>query len=214
MVKLSSKELFELLYGQYGETDWWPADSTYERMIGAILVQNTNWTNVELALDQLRRATALDAQNILALSQEDLIHLIRPAGFFKNKSRGILAMTKWLVSHHYNYQGIVNLYGKNLRQELMKLPNVGPETADVYLLYAFEQIEFVADKYAQKLYTHLGVEGIKNYPSLKQQVSMSGFTLLEAQEFHALIVEFGKDYLRGAGRFEESFLSGYRLMDK
>lgn len=211
MGKLSSKDLFHLLYDQYGETNWWPADSTYERMVGAILVQNTNWTNVELALDQLRQATDLQAHHILSLSQDDLISLIRPAGFFKNKSRGILAMTEWLVDHEMDYQNITENYGKNLRQELMKLPNVGPETADVYLLYAFRQIEFIADKYAQKLYSHLGVKGIKNYTSLKKQVSMEDFNLAEAQEFHALIVEFGKDYLRGAGRFEESFLSGYSL---
>lgn len=211
MGKLSSKDLFHLLYDQYGETNWWPADSTYERMVGAILVQNTNWTNVELALDRLRQATDLQAHHILSLSQDDLISLIRPAGFFNNKSRGILAMTEWLVAHDIDYQNITESYGKNLRQELMKLPNIGPETADVYLLYAFRQIEFIADKYAQKLYTHLGVEGIKNYPSLKKQVSMEDFNLAEAQEFHALIVEFGKDYLRGAGRFEESFLSGYSL---
>lgn len=162
-------------------------------------------------MDQLRQATDLQAHHILSLSQDDLISLIRPAGFFKNKSRGILAMTEWLVDHEMDYQNITESYGKNLRQELMKLPNIGPETADVYLLYAFRQIEFIADNYAQKLYTHLGVEGIKNYPSLKKQVSMEDFNLAEAQEFHALIVEFGKDYLRGAGRFEESFLSGYSL---
>lgn len=81
MLKISSKELYHLLYDYYGQMNWWSADSTYERMVGAILVQNTKWANVELALDQLRAATDLEAQNILSLSQEELIHLIRPAGF-------------------------------------------------------------------------------------------------------------------------------------
>lgn len=215
MLKISSKELYHLLYDYYGQMNWWSANSTYERMVGAILVQNTKWANVELALDQLRAATDLEAQNILSLSQEELIHLIRPAGFFTNKSRGILAMTQWLASHHYNYQSIADIYGENLRQELLTLPTVGPETADVYFLYVFRQIEFVADKYVQKLYANLGVKRIKNYQSLKDKVSMKKFTLPEAQEFHALIVEFGKNYLRGeSGRFEESFLAHHCLIDR
>lgn len=211
-MEISSKELYHLLSEYYGEIDWWPADSTYERMVGAILVQNTNWSNVQLALDRLKAATDLQPQLILSLDQDQLIDLIRPAGFFKNKSRGILAMTDWLHAHHYHYDRIAGKYGGRLRRELLQLPNVGPETADVYLLYAFDRIEFVADRYAQKLYSSLGVEGIKDYQSLKNKVSMEDFELPEAQDFHALIVEFGKDYLRGPGRFEESFLAGSRLI--
>lgn len=211
-MELSSKELYQLLKEHYGEIDWWPADSTYERMVGAILVQNTNWSNVQIALDRLKAATELNPQTILSLDQDQLIDLIRPAGFFKNKSRGILAMTDWLHAHHYDYVRITDKYDERLSRELLQLPNVGPETADVYLLYAFDQIEFVADRYAQKLYSSLGVEGIKDYQSLKNKVSMEAFDLPEAQAFHALIVEFGKHYLRGARRFEESFLSGGRLI--
>lgn len=197
---------------EMGETGWWPAESRIEIVVGAILIQNTNWINADRALNQLKEATQLDQANLLSLTEDALQDLIRPAGFYKNKSKAIHSVLTWFESHNNNLEGIKARYQEDLRKELLRLHGVGEETADVFLLYIFDLPVFVSDKYAQKLYRELGVVGVDNYKMMRQKVSLdSRFTLWEAQEFHGLFDEFGKVYLRGEGIFKTSFLEGYQL---
>lgn len=197
---------------EMGETGWWPAESRIEIVVGAILIQNTNWINADRALNQLKEATQLNQANLLSLTEDALQELIRPAGFYKNKSKAIHSVLTWFESHNNNLEGIKARYQEDLRKELLRLHGVGEETADVFLLYIFDLPVFVSDKYAQKLYRELGVVGVDNYKMMRQKVSLdSRFILWEAQEFHGLIDEFGKVYLRGEGIFKTSFLEGYQL---
>lgn len=92
MMKLTIQKLYDELYDNLGPQGWWPADDKIEVIIGAILVQNTNWRNVELSLAQLREATQFDSEQILNLSEEALQTLIRPSGFYKNKGRAIISV--------------------------------------------------------------------------------------------------------------------------
>lgn len=209
---INQYDLFKIMLEEMGETGWWPAESRIEIAVGAILIQNTNWINADRALNQLKEATQLNQANLLSLTEDALQELIRPAGFYKNKSKAIHSVLTWFESHNNNLEGIKARYQEDLRKELLRLHGVGEETADVFLLYIFDLPVFVSDKYAQKLYRELGVVGVDNYKMMRQKVSLdSRFTLWEAQEFHGLIDEFGKVYLRGEGIFKTSFLEGYQL---
>lgn len=209
---INQYDLFKIMLEEMGETGWWPAESRIEIVVGAILIQNTNWINADHALNQLKEATQLNQANLLSLTEDALQELIRPAGFYKNKSKAIHSVLTWFESHNNNLEGIKARYQEDLRKELLRLHGVGEETADVFLLYIFDLPVFVSDKYAQKLYRELGVVGVDNYKMMRQKVSLdSRFTLWEAQEFHGLIDEFGKVYLRGEGIFKTSFLEGYQL---
>ncbi|EMP72935.1 HhH-GPD family protein [Streptococcus sobrinus DSM 20742 = ATCC 33478] len=202
------KQLYQDLLKNLGDQGNWPAENPEEIILGAILVQNTRWENVLLSINNLRQVLDGDFKKILDLEPETLQDLIRPTGFYKNKSKSILKVFSWLDQHAYNYGEIEDNYGKNLRDELLGLFGIGQETADVLLLYVFDQLVFIADKYAQKLFSSLTRKEFSDYSSLHQAVELEGFSLSEAQQFHILILEFGKIYFARGASFEESFLFG------
>ncbi|WP_268912186.1 endonuclease III domain-containing protein [Lentilactobacillus sp. SPB1-3] len=204
-------KLYQELSNNLGQSGWWPADSKEEIILGAILVQNTNWNNADLALTELKRRTGLDPQNILNLTQEELMRIIKSSGFYKNKSRAILATFEWLDKEGWDYEAISDRYGSKLRSELLKIPGVGNETADVFQVYIFDRPVLIADSYTRRLFAKLGYTKTKTYEELWKQVKLpSNFTYLDAQEFHGLIDNFGKEYLRYDGLFEKSFLAGMK----
>lgn len=209
-------QLYQLMYREMGPQGWWPAESKNEIVAGAILVQNTNWQNVDYSLANLRRLTDFDSQKIAALSQEALMAAIRPSGFYQNKSKGLLDIFAWLTSFQNDFDQIKATYGDDLRKELLRHHSIGEETADALLLYVFDEKVFIADTYSQRLFKNLGITTAKNYRSLRKSVSLADFSLTEAQEFHGLIVNFGKDFLKGQDTttFMNSFLADTKLVMK
>lgn len=182
----------------------------------AILIQNTSAENAERATGNLRTATAFQGDQLVHLSQEKLQELVRPAGFYKNKSRAIHEFFEWYRQYDYLYSKVIRQYDLiTLRKILLQRRGIGNETADVLLTYVFDQPTFISDKYARTLFTHLGIPGLNNYESLANQCQLSTqFSVSDAQEFHGLIDEFGKKYLRRKDHFQESFLSGDHLVLK
>lgn len=212
MTILNLHQLFERMLKEMGPQGWWPAETKEEIILGAILVQNTAWGNVERSLANIQALTAFQSDKMLNLDTSALMELIRPSGFYKNKSKAILEIFQWLDYHDFDFDQIKQRYGSNLRKELLSLHGIGEETADVLLLYVFDEPVFIADKYAQKLFTLLGQPEIKNYRRLKKRIhQFHEFTLEEAREFHGLIDEFGKLYLKRVEDFSSSFLGGYAL---
>lgn len=196
-----------------GESGWWHAESKAEIIIGAIMIQNTNWQNADKAVAAFRNQTHFEPDKILQLAPAELQELVRPSGFYKNKSRAVRAVFTWLSQYNYDYQRIQQSLGFGLRKELLKLHGIGDETADVLLNYVFEQPAFVSDKYARILFTQLGVPNLTNYQSLAKQVTLpASFTGADAQDFHGLIDEFGKVYFHPLTKFQESFLAGDQLI--
>lgn len=211
-MQLTITQLYEKMRANMGPSGWWPADSKEEIIIGAILIQNTNWRNADRALTLLRSATGLVPDRILALPPEKLHDLVRPAGFYRNKSRALVSVLTWLAQGNYDYPTIRQRYGAHLRQELRALHGVGPETADVLLTYIFDVPTFISDKYARTLFTCLGVTGLTDYRSLARRCTLpASFTPAMAQDFHGLIDEFGKVYFHPLTKFQESFLAGDTL---
>lgn len=200
-------QIYHILLKEMGPQGWWPADSKPEIVIGAILVQNTNWQNAARSLDKLRQATNFIPKKILNLSTKQLEKSIFTSGFYQNKSRCIKAVLTWFEENAWDYQAMVTRYGTKLRSELLKLPGIGDETADVLLVYVFDQPEFIADKYARKLFSYLGFKA-ENYRELKRQVSLPrDFSFSAAQELHGLLDEFGKKWLKDQQQFASSFLA-------
>lgn len=146
---------------------------------------------------------------VLSLSQTELIDLIRASGFYRNKAKAIHNVFQWFDDHDWDYAGIA---AKNtqteLRKQLLALPGVGQETADVYLVYLFDLPTFIADSYTRRLFKHLGYQRTDSYQHLKQQITLpSNFTAEMAQDFHGQLDEFGKQYLQREDTFADSFLA-------
>ena len=145
---------YAALFRAAGPQHWWPAQSRLEVIVGAYLTQNTAWTNVEKALANLRAAHLLSAKGIRQVSLADLERLIRPAGYFRQKARRLKLFVAYLDRH---YEGsLTKLFGRpthQLRQELLGLNGIGPETADSILLYAGNHPVFVVDAYTRRILT-------------------------------------------------------------
>ena len=189
--------IYERLFRHYGSRDWWPGDTVFEVMVGAILTQNTAWTNVVKAIDNLKAANCLNAESINALSQDKLARLIRPSGYYNIKARRLQAYCRWYVEQG-GFDSINTMSTDVMRETILGVYGVGPETADDIVLYAFNRPVFVIDAYTRRIFSRLGlVDGSKKYEELRQYFEGS----LPAEpalfnEYHALIVIHGKDYCR------------------
>ncbi|WP_187977679.1 endonuclease III domain-containing protein [Mycetocola sp. JXN-3] len=202
--------IFETLRGRFDAEGWWPAESTFEMMVGAILVQNTAWRNVETSIRALRDRALLDPVALAAIPAEALAEVIRPSGFMTAKSRSAVALARWVVETGAletgaagrsepggsTPSGISDRTDAELREELLALPGIGPETADVIGLYAFDRPAFIWDTYARRMLTAVGYPVPGSYPAARRAlaatVEAAGFSVPEYREFHGLIVEAGK----------------------
>ncbi|MCG8325520.1 MAG: hypothetical protein MI673_08385 [Thiotrichales bacterium] len=200
-MKLKRKQLLELyqrLYKSYGPQHWWPARSRFEVMVGAILTQNTAWTNVERAITNLKKAHCLHAEALLELRDKQLAHHLRPSGYFNIKTRRVKSFCRWYLESG-QYRRLKNLHTDALRNELLSVNGIGPETADDILLYAFERPVFVIDAYTRRLLARLGwADGDEHYETLRAafETALDPDTAL-FNEYHALIVRHAKEKCSG-----------------
>src|SRR5699024_9135732 len=155
MDKLAIRKLYDSLLDEMGPQGWWPAESKVEIILGAILVQNTNWRNVDKSLSHLKSATGFLSEEILKLQLEELETLIRPSGFYRNKARAIQASFQWFDNHKWDYQAMQYAYGKQLRSEILKLHEVGFEIADVFRFFIFDQPWLITAAYSTRLFSSL-----------------------------------------------------------
>lgn len=215
-MQLTLYNLYQKMLTHMGATNWWPADSKQQIIIEAILIQNTTELNATRASQLIRAASNYDLQVLVNIPKENLEELVRPAGFMKNKSKAIQEVASWYLAHEENPTKIVQQYGSSLRKVLLSLHGVGPETADVLMAYIFDQPQFIADKYARTLFTQLGINDLTDYKSLALLLAElpQPFTFADAQEFHGLIDEFGKQYFHPVEDFQKSFLAGDQLILK
>ena len=149
---------YHALYRLWGPQHWWPAETQFEVIVGAYLTQNTAWTNVELALGNLRKSRLLSVEGIRKVSRPRLERLIRPSGYFRQKAARLKMFVRFLDE---NYRGSLNrLFSQppeKLRDELLSLNGVGPETADSILLYAGNHPVFVVDAYTRRILDRHGI---------------------------------------------------------
>lgn len=192
-------DFYNSLFKSFGPQGWWPGDTRFEIIIGAILTQNTAWTNVEKAIKNLKAKGLLTPEKMHRIEHTELAGLIRPAGYFNIKAKRL----KHFINHLFdNYNGsLERLFRKNaasLRQELLGINGIGPETADSIILYAASYPEFVVDAYTKRVFSRHGFVGEDiSYEEMKA-VFMDNLPkdLTMFNEYHALIVRLGKDYCK------------------
>ncbi|WP_242513570.1 endonuclease III domain-containing protein [Halochromatium salexigens] len=191
------RALYERLGSAYAEQRWWPAETPFEVMLGAILTQNTAWTNVERALDQLRARIPLRPEPVLGLAEPVLAELIRPSGYYNVKARRLRCFCAALIEAG-GEAALAAMPTEPLRHWLLAINGIGPETADDILLYAFERPVFVVDAYTRRLFRRLGmIDGDEGYERIRQQVEGAiGPDTACFNEYHALIVRHAKEVCR------------------
>ena len=194
--QLSLTDVYHRLRECHGPQKWWPADTPFEVMVGAILVQRTTWTNASRAIDNLKSVGKLSSRAIRETGDEELQEIIRPTGFFRTKSRKLRALSEFLGERYGDsFEAMSKRPDGELRDELLSIYGVGDETADDIMLYAFGRPSFVVDAYARRVFGRLGLVNPKLKYADIQSVFQDGIPRDVAlySEYHALIVMHGKD---------------------
>lgn len=198
--------VYEKLNAYFGNLHWWPAESPYEVIIGAILTQNTAWKNVEISIMRLKEAGLLSPEAIERVDDHMLADVIRPAGYYRIKTRRIKEFNHFLYEHYHGNVGMMfaeNLW--HLREKLVKIKGIGEETADSILLYAAQKPIFVVDAYTRRILQRHGIirtdatyQEIQNLfmNHLPHDVSLFN-------QYHALLVQTGKHFCNKTPRCEE-----------
>jgi len=187
-------QLYRRLYKEFGTQRWWPARSPFEVVVGAILTQNTNWKNVERAIANLRKGRLLVPRRILDIRNSKLESRIRPAGYYRQKTKKLKAFVSHLFKYHKG--GLKKMFAQpvpKLRKELLSIHGIGPETADSILLYAARKLSFVVDAYTRRIGHELGLFKFNRYDEIKNYFEKNlPKSVRIYNEFHALLVEYGK----------------------
>jgi endonuclease-3 related protein len=206
MTKNIILEIYKRLYSFYGSQNWWPGDSPFEIAIGAILTQNTNWSNVEKAIKNLKEANLLSPEKLHKIPEKKLAGLIRPAGYYNIKTLRVKAFIDFLMK---NYSGDMEKMKEEslptLRKKLLSIHGIGPETADSIILYALNKPVFVVDAYTKRVFSRHGIMDQKAsyddyqrlfYKELDEDVKIFN-------EYHALLVRVAKDFCKSKPKCEE-----------
>lgn len=193
------KKIYNTLYKSFGPQKWWPGDTPFEIAVGAILTQNTNWGNVEKAIDNLKREKVLNARALYELKPDKLASLIKPSGYFNLKAKRLKGFLSYLSS---NYGvSMARMQKKELpmlRQELLEVNGIGPETADSILLYALKKPTFVIDAYTKRvLHRHGIISEDATYHEMQELFHNNlPHDVKLFNEYHALFVMVGKHYCK------------------
>ncbi|HJH28763.1 MAG TPA: endonuclease [Methanosarcinaceae archaeon] len=196
------KQVYNTLLNEFGHQNWWPADTPFEVVIGAILTQQTRWGNVEQAIANLKEYGLLEPETLAQAKVELIEELVHCCGFYRQKASRLNNIAK-----HFADIGIENVFNvptDELRDDMLSLNGVGNETADSIVLYAANKPKFVIDAYTTRIMGCLGIN--ENYTGLQKLFEQELPVNVDLyKEYHALIVEFAKTYC-GKKRCEECLL--------
>lgn len=193
------REVYRRLFAAHGSQHWWPAETPFEVVVGAILTQAAAWGNVEKAIGNLTAAGALSPQGLLRLPEEELARLIYPAGYYNAKARKLKAFVQMLWAEFAgDLAALFALPEGQLRARLLATHGIGPETADSIILYAAGKPAFVVDAYMRRIFRRIGVgpegDGYEAWREFFQRQLPADPALYN--EYHALLVRHGKETCR------------------
>jgi len=191
--------IYRILYGAFGPCNWWPGDTPFEVIIGAILTQNANWSNVEKAIANLKKKNLLDPVKLHNTPKSRIADLVRPAGYFRQKAKKIhIFLDYFKKKYDYSIEKMKEQPADKLRRELLNTWGIGPETADSILLYALEKPVFVVDAYTMRIFRRLGYINSKDKYETVQKLFTKCLTpeVSLFNEFHACIVALGSNVCR------------------
>ncbi len=193
------ERVYAALRKTFGPQNWWPGKTSFEVMVGAILTQNTAWINVEKAIRNLRQARKLSFRALRRISRKELARLIRPAGYFNVKADRLKCFADFLARECRGDLSTLKRQGMpKLRQKLLGVKGIGPETADSILVYALGKPSFVIDAYTRRIFSKHGLaRGSENYERWREIFTRAlPRNLGLYNDFHAQIVRVGKEYCR------------------
>lgn len=198
--------IYRQLYARFGPQQWWPGDTPFEVMVGAILTQNTNWSNVEKAIGNIKEKRLLTPSGLRGLSHARLASLIRSAGYYNIKARRLRNFIDFFLKRYGgNVRKMRSADTRLLREQLLCVNGIGPETADSILLYALDRPVFVADAYTKRIVSRHGLVGKDDDYAAVQGLFMRNLKS-DARlfnEYHALLVRLGKEFcLKGKPKCE------------
>jgi len=195
--------IYQILLSALGPRDWWPADTPFEVIVGAILTQNTNWGNVEKAILNLKKFDLLSPERLTNCSIDDLSSLLKPAGYHNIKSNYLKNFSvKFLEDYNGDISELKQVETSKLRGWLLSIKGIGEETADSILIYALGKIVFAVDAYTKRILSrHNIIKGNLKYREIQSLVEKNlprdSYVL---GEFHALLVEVGKNFCKKRGQ--------------
>jgi endonuclease III related protein len=199
MAKKSAElnKIYKKLYGHFGPQHWWPAETPFEVMVGAILTQNTNWQNVEKAICNLKKGRVLTPSRLHSIAPKKLAKFIKPSGYYNVKTRRLKEFLKFIfLVYRGSLKKMAAGQKSELRRQLLSVKGIGQETADSILLYALSKPVFVVDAYTKRILSRhklckpdAGYEDTQNLfmQNLKNEVKLFN-------EYHALLVRLGKEF--------------------
>lgn len=198
------RQAYRLMHRAHGHLQWWPADSPFEICVGAILTQNTSWENVELAITNLKAARVLTPKKIHALTHSKLAQLIRPSGYFNIKAKRLRNFVDIVVEQHgASLKRFFKGDTATVRERLLAINGIGPETADSMLLYAGGHQSFVIDAYTKRIFErHDWCDANDDYDALQTLCTNSlsqkrGADKLDYwRDYHAQLVVIGSRYCK------------------
>ncbi|MCX7913229.1 MAG: hypothetical protein N2511_01445 [Thermodesulfovibrionales bacterium] len=192
-------EIFSKLYSFYGPQNWWPAESSFEVAIGAILTQNISWENAKRAIENLKRENLLNPKALREIPIKRLSELIKPSGYYNIKSKKIKAFVDFVYEYsNGNLEKFKDINIDLLRSLLLSVYGIGPETADSILLYSLEKPIFVVDIYTKRVFSR---HNLINHEATYDEIQRLVHSKLQRDsklynEYHALLVKVGKDYCK------------------
>jgi endonuclease-3 related protein len=225
-MKLDPLSFYKIMFDYFGTQKWWPIDENYHKsnnsdyryeiILGSILTQNTTWFNVEKALCNIKNNKKLDIKSIFEIDIKFLQELIKSSGFFKQKALIIKNISEFI---YYNYNNLDKFFNRDLkiiRNELLSLKGIGPETADSILLYAGNKPIFVVDNYTKRICNRLPIETEKTYNKIQEffennlRKKFSDKEIIKIyKEFHALIVLLCKNYCKKIPECKKCLINKY-----
>ena len=188
-------KIYKSLYNYFGPLNWWPGDTPFEIMVGAILTQNTSWSNVEKAITNLKKENLLGPRKLYRINQEELAQLIKPSGYYNVKARRLKNFINLFIN---DFEGSTEKMfsgdGRKLRKKLLNVNGIGPETADSILLYAGRKPFFVVDAYTKRIFSrHKLISKDSTYYEIQEFfIKNLDKDVKLFNEFHAQIVMLGK----------------------
>lgn len=194
---INLKSVYDTLFEHFGPQYWWPGDSPWEIVVGAILTQQVSWRNVEKAINNLKENDILDIEKMLSANIDLLKSCIKPSGYFNRKTEKLLRLADFVLSNYESIEKMLEGETYKIREELLDIKGIGPETADSILCYAGNHKIFVVDAYTKRLSKCIGFPETEDYHEI-QKVFMDELQR-DSQlynEYHALIVRLGKTYCK------------------
>ena len=196
---MAYQEVFDLLFAYFGPQHWWPGETAIEIVVGAVLTQNTNWSNVTKAIRNLQNAGALSYQALLEMSMAELAGYIRPSGYYNIKSKRLKNL---LFMIRDRYEGdllrLLSDETQAARSSLLAVQGIGPETADSILLYVGDHPVFVVDAYTHRIFSRHGlIAEESDYQSIQEEFTCRlPVDSALYNEYHALLVMLGKNFCK------------------